>query len=76
MARPVLAPDEHLLTQKEAAKRLGISLRSIELARQAGQLEVVRLGLTGRSVRITERSIQRYAESRLERPFHVVKVAR
>jgi len=76
MARPVLASDERLLTQKEAAKRLGISLRSIELARQAGQLEVVRLGLTGRSVRITERSLQRYAGSRLQRPFRVIKEAR
>ena len=67
MARPLLAPDESLLTQQEAAQKLRLSLRSVARARELGQLETVRVGESGGRVRITQRSIERYAAARLER---------
>ena len=66
MARPVLAPDESLLTQQEVARKLRLSLRSVERARELGQLETVRVGENGGRIRITQRSVERYAASRLE----------
>jgi excisionase family DNA binding protein len=46
-----------LLTQKQAAARLGVSVEWVRQQRYAGQLRCVRLGY--RSVRITEAEIQR-----------------
>ena len=50
--------DERLLTQKEAAERLTISLQALRHLRRARKLNFFRLG--HRTVRIAESEIERY----------------
>jgi excisionase family DNA binding protein len=61
---PVGPPESRLITLPEAARRLGIGVRQLEAAREAGQLPIYRVGAWPR---VTMRDVSAWLDQRRER---------
>lgn len=52
--------DEQYYSRQDVAKRLGVSIDTIQRAIKKGNLVDVRIGINGRTSRISESSVQNY----------------